>query len=132
LLYANELIGFKKVILVAISLATVPVTPMTFVQFNFKLYKKLRNSQNKNMPICIYSMVYDEAHVVIQERQGDYTVSVFLKESFRPVLLLWRYICVYVRLSDWFHYDDVPDPWISSLWIFIFGARRKIWYTKLK
>jgi hypothetical protein len=57
--------------LAAISLATVPVTPMTFVQFNFKFYKKLRNSQNKNMPICIYSMVYGEAHVVIQERQGD-------------------------------------------------------------
>jgi hypothetical protein len=26
-------------------------------------------------------LLYGEAHVVIQERQGDYTVSVFLKES---------------------------------------------------
>ncbi|KAJ3616475.1 hypothetical protein MTP99_003082 [Tenebrio molitor] len=32
-------------------------------------------------------------HVVIQDRQGDHTASVFLKESFRPVVLLWSYIC---------------------------------------
>jgi hypothetical protein len=51
-------------------------------------------------------LLYGEANVVIQERQGDYIVSVFLKESFRPILLLWRYICVYVRISD----DGVPDP----------------------
>jgi hypothetical protein len=31
-------------------------------------------------------------HVVIQERQGDYTASVFLKESFRPV------VCTFVEL----------------------------------
>ncbi|KAJ3616788.1 hypothetical protein MTP99_011323, partial [Tenebrio molitor] len=37
-------------------------------------------------------------HVVIQDRQGDYTASVFLKESFRPVVLLWSCICIYVRL----------------------------------
>jgi hypothetical protein len=37
-------------------------------------------------------------HVVIQDRQGDHTASVFLKESFRPVVLLWNYICIYVRL----------------------------------
>ncbi|KAJ3616171.1 hypothetical protein MTP99_004878 [Tenebrio molitor] len=37
-------------------------------------------------------------HVVIQDRQGDHTASVFLKESFRPVVLLWSYICIYVRL----------------------------------
>jgi hypothetical protein len=37
-------------------------------------------------------------HVVIQDRQGDHTASVFLKESFRPVILLWSYICIYVRL----------------------------------
>jgi hypothetical protein len=37
-------------------------------------------------------------HVVIQDRQGYHTASVFLKESFRPVVLLWSYICVYVRL----------------------------------
>jgi hypothetical protein len=36
-------------------------------------------------------------HVVIQDRQGDHTASVFLKESFRLVLL-WSYICIYVRL----------------------------------
>jgi hypothetical protein len=39
MLYANELIGFKKSnsgYLAAVSLATVPVTPMTFVKFNFK------------------------------------------------------------------------------------------------
>jgi hypothetical protein len=32
-------------------------------------------------------------HVVIQDRQGDYTASVF-----RFVVLLWSYICIYVRL----------------------------------
>jgi hypothetical protein len=37
-------------------------------------------------------------HVVIQDRQGDYTTRVFLKKSFRPVVFLWSYICVYVRL----------------------------------
>jgi hypothetical protein len=37
-------------------------------------------------------------HVVIQDRQGDHTASVFLKESFRPVVLLWSYIRIYVRL----------------------------------
>jgi hypothetical protein len=37
-------------------------------------------------------------HVVIQEPQGDYMASVFLKESFRPVVLLWSYISIYVRL----------------------------------
>jgi hypothetical protein len=37
-------------------------------------------------------------HVVIQDRQGDHTASVFLKKSFRPVVLLWSYICIYVRL----------------------------------
>jgi hypothetical protein len=37
-------------------------------------------------------------HVVIQDRQGDHTASVFPKESFRPVVLLWSYICIYVRL----------------------------------
>jgi hypothetical protein len=37
-------------------------------------------------------------HVVIQDRQGDHTVSVFLKEFFRPVVLLWSYISIYVRL----------------------------------
>jgi hypothetical protein len=37
-------------------------------------------------------------HVVIQDRQGDHTASVILKESFRPVVLLWSYICIYVRL----------------------------------
>jgi hypothetical protein len=47
------------------------------------------------MRICIYSMA---KHVVIQDRQGDHTASVFLKESFRSVVLLWSYICIYVRL----------------------------------
>jgi hypothetical protein len=37
-------------------------------------------------------------HVVIQDRQSDHTASVFLKESFRPVVLLWSYVCIYVRL----------------------------------
>jgi hypothetical protein len=37
-------------------------------------------------------------HVVIQDRQGYHTASVFLKESFRPVVLLWSYICIYVKL----------------------------------
>jgi hypothetical protein len=37
-------------------------------------------------------------HVVIQDRQGDHTATVFLKESFRLVVLLWSYICIYVRL----------------------------------
>ncbi|KAJ3634568.1 hypothetical protein MTP99_007519 [Tenebrio molitor] len=37
-------------------------------------------------------------HVVIQDRQGEHTASGFLKESFRPVVLLWSYICIYVRL----------------------------------
>jgi hypothetical protein len=37
-------------------------------------------------------------HVVFQDRQGDHTASVFLKESFRLVVLLWSYICIYVRL----------------------------------
>jgi hypothetical protein len=37
-------------------------------------------------------------HVVIQDRQGDHTAGVFLKESFRPVVLLWSYIRIYVRL----------------------------------
>ncbi|KAJ3629983.1 hypothetical protein MTP99_014342 [Tenebrio molitor] len=37
-------------------------------------------------------------HVVIQDRQGDHTANVFLEESFRPVVLLWSYICTYVRL----------------------------------
>jgi hypothetical protein len=37
-------------------------------------------------------------HVVIQDRQGDHAASVFPKESFRPVVLLWSYICIYVRL----------------------------------
>jgi hypothetical protein len=39
-----------------------------------------------------------EKHVVIQEPQGDYMASVFLKESSRPVVLLWSYISIYVRL----------------------------------
>jgi hypothetical protein len=39
-----------------------------------------------------------EKHVVIQDRQDNHTASVFLKESFRPVALLWNYICIYVRL----------------------------------
>jgi hypothetical protein len=38
------------------------------------------------------------SHVVIQDRQGEHTASVFLKESFRLVVLLWSYICIYVRL----------------------------------
>ncbi|KAH0820454.1 hypothetical protein GEV33_002337 [Tenebrio molitor] len=33
-----------------------------------------------------------------RNRQGYHTASVFLKESFRPVVLLWSYICIYVRL----------------------------------
>jgi hypothetical protein len=84
--------------LAAISLATVPVTPMTFVNFNFKFANPSKSYQihkNKNTPICIYYMA---KHVVIQDRQGDHTASVFLKESFRPVVLLWSYICIYVRL----------------------------------
>jgi hypothetical protein len=32
-------------------------------------------------------------HVVIQDRRGDHTASVF-----RPVVLLWSYIRIYVRL----------------------------------
>jgi hypothetical protein len=47
------------------------------------------------MPICICSMA---KHMVIQDRQGDHTASFFLKESFRLVVLLWSYICIYVRL----------------------------------
>jgi hypothetical protein len=39
-------------------------------------------------------------HVVIPDRQGNHTASVFLKESFRPVVLLWSYICIYGRLVD--------------------------------
>jgi hypothetical protein len=35
-------------------------------------------------------------HVVIQDRQGDHTASVILKESFRPDVLLWSNICIYV------------------------------------
>jgi hypothetical protein len=49
-------------------------------------------------------------HVVIQDRQGDHTASVFLKESFRPVVLLWSYIRIYVRLVLTDSYDGVPDP----------------------
>jgi hypothetical protein len=37
-------------------------------------------------------------HVVIQDRQGDHTVTVFLKEFFRPVVLLWSYIGIYMML----------------------------------
>jgi hypothetical protein len=37
-------------------------------------------------------------HMVIQDRHGYHTASVFLKESFRLVVLLWSYICIYVRL----------------------------------
>jgi hypothetical protein len=82
--------------LAAIALTTVPVTPMTFVKFNFKFANPSKSYEiHKNTPICIYSMA---KHVVIQNRQGDHTASVFLKESFRPVVLLWSYIYIYVRL----------------------------------
>jgi hypothetical protein len=40
-------------------------------------------------------LLYGE-NVVIQDRQGYYTASIFLKESFRLVVLLWSYICIYV------------------------------------
>ncbi|KAH0820527.1 hypothetical protein GEV33_002264 [Tenebrio molitor] len=35
---------------------------------------------------------------LVHDRHGYHTASVFLKESFRPVVLLWSYICIYVRL----------------------------------
>ncbi|KAJ3616760.1 hypothetical protein MTP99_013162 [Tenebrio molitor] len=52
-------------------------------------------------------------HVVIQDRQGDHTASVFLKESFRPVVLLWSYIRIYVILHltplDFNFWDHTKD-----------------------
>jgi hypothetical protein len=87
--------------LAAISLETVPVTPMTFVKFNLKLANpskimKFRKQEYADLHLHMAK------HVVIQERQGDYTASVFLKESFRPVVCTfgveWSYICIYVRL----------------------------------
>ncbi|KAH0814154.1 hypothetical protein GEV33_008637 [Tenebrio molitor] len=57
----------------AVSVATVPVTPMTSVKFDFKFLRILQTVM-------------------------EFTTNVFLKESFCPVVLLWSYICVYVRL----------------------------------
>jgi hypothetical protein len=83
--------------LAAISLATVPATPMTFVKFNFKFANpsKIMKFTKQDYADLHYSMA---KHVVIQDRQGYHTASVFLKESFRLVVLLWSYICIYVRL----------------------------------
>jgi hypothetical protein len=44
-------------------------------------------------------LLYGQAHVVIQERHGDYTMSVFLKESFRPILL---FVELHLRLCETF------------------------------
>ncbi|KAH0818467.1 hypothetical protein GEV33_004324 [Tenebrio molitor] len=52
-------------------------------------------------PIRLLSPVYKYNPGALfrgNDRQGDHTASVILKESFRPVVLLWSYICIYVRL----------------------------------
>jgi hypothetical protein len=81
--------------LAAISLATVPATPMTFVKFNFKFANPSKSYEIHETILRRFAMA---KHVVIQDRQGYHTASVFLKESFRLVVLLWSYICIYVRL----------------------------------
>jgi hypothetical protein len=73
---------------------------MTFVKFNFKFANpsksyEIHKTRMRRFAFTIYSMA---KHVVIQDRQGDHTASVFLKESFRPVILLLSYISIYVRL----------------------------------
>jgi hypothetical protein len=82
--------------LAAISLATVPATPMTFVKFNFKFANPSKSYEIHETRIRRFADM--AKHVVIQDRHGYHTASVFLKESVRLVVLLWRYICIYVRL----------------------------------
>jgi hypothetical protein len=42
---------------------------------------------------------YADLHLLYGEARGNSrAASVFLKESFRPVVLLWSYISIYVRL----------------------------------
>jgi hypothetical protein len=79
--------------------AMVPVTPMTFVKFDFKFANPSKSYEIHKTRIRRFTFTYSMAkHMVIQDQQGDHTASVFLKESFRPVVLLWSYICIYVRL----------------------------------
>jgi hypothetical protein len=84
--------------LAAISLAAVPVTPMTFVKFNFKFDNPSKSYEIHKTRIRQFAFTLAK-HVVIQDQQGEHTASVFLKESSRPVVvLLLSYICIYVRL----------------------------------
>jgi hypothetical protein len=85
--------------LAAVSLATVPVTPMTFVKFDFKFANPSKSYEIHKTRIRRFAFTYSMAkHMVIQDQQGDHTASVFLKESFRPVVLLWSYI--YLHLCE--------------------------------
>jgi hypothetical protein len=83
--------------LAAISLATVPVTPMTFVKFNFKFTNPSKIKKFTKQEYADLHLLYGETRGNSRP-EGDHTASVFLKESFRPVVLLWSDICIYVRL----------------------------------
>jgi hypothetical protein len=66
---------------------------MTFVKFNFKFANSLKSYEIHKTRIRRFAFTLWR-----NTWQGDHTASVFLKESFRPVGLLWSYICIYVRL----------------------------------
>jgi hypothetical protein len=86
LLYASELIGIKKVILVAsLQLLQQHLRHLSSLILNLRIVQKVmevhktRVCQDPEM-----HLLYGEARGNA-ERLGDYTASVFLKESFVPL-----------------------------------------------
>ncbi|KAH0810808.1 hypothetical protein GEV33_011983 [Tenebrio molitor] len=68
------------------------------VQIIQKCYHQVISTPDKYTTFTEYRKCMHCTTPVAHNRQGDHTASVFLKESFRPVVLLWSYIRIYVRL----------------------------------
>jgi hypothetical protein len=69
---------------------------MTFVKFNFKFANPSKSYEIHKTRIRRFAFTLLAKHVVIQDQQGDHTASVFLKESFRPVVLLLSYTSAFM------------------------------------
>jgi hypothetical protein len=63
--------------LAAIPLATVPITPMAFVKFNFKFANPTKSYEVHKTRIRQFHLLYGEARGMSSEFRGSYTEKIF-------------------------------------------------------
>jgi hypothetical protein len=84
--------------LAAIFLATVPVTPVTFVKFDFKFANPSKSYEITKQEYADLHLLYGETRSNSRPARRPYGERFPEGVLPRLVVLLWSYICIYVRL----------------------------------